>query len=257
MTATIFEILSPLPLNREEDARRLIGLWARMAPGILPDRFGTYEPLKQKFSIGDIEGLLARWEYQVLFKRVVKPKLEASVFMQYGPHRKHSTWTISIKEKTDSLLGLVDLLAGSAQEFCADFGFIHKPNDMDLDIGIASKSMSYLDVNKKNISLFITTHLLKVCIPDIYWITLFGKPYVNLFSRERLLSTPAYRVRELDGGAIMVQMTESIGDLQSSDYKSHKERIKEHLSRSAFFDLDRGGDYRYCAPEFKWLEVYH
>jgi hypothetical protein len=36
MTATFFEILSPLPLNREEDARRLISLWAETAPNTSP-----------------------------------------------------------------------------------------------------------------------------------------------------------------------------------------------------------------------------
>jgi hypothetical protein len=141
MTSTFFEILSPLPLNRKEDARRLIGLWAEIAPNILPDRAGTHEPLKRRFSIADLGGLLDGWEYQVLFKRVSKPKLHSSVFMQYGPHRRHSSWTISIDDPQNlNLPSVLNLLNRASTEFSADFAFIHKPTKYDIETGLASSS---------------------------------------------------------------------------------------------------------------------
>jgi hypothetical protein len=226
MTSTFFEIWSPLPLNRKEDARRLIGLWAETAPNILPDRAGTHEPLKQRFSIADLGNLLEEWEYQVLFKRVSKPKLHSSVFMQYGPHGRHSSWTISIDDPQNlNLPSVLNLLNRASTEFSADFAFIHKPTKYDIEIGLASSSISYLSTAKSSISLFVTTHLLKKYIPDIYWVTMFGKPYVDLFSRERLLSAPAYSARELANGSISIQLTEfpSESDEGSDSYQARKD----------------------------------
>jgi hypothetical protein len=44
MSDVFFEILSPLPLNRHEDARKLFQLWAENAFQFLPNRWGLYEP---------------------------------------------------------------------------------------------------------------------------------------------------------------------------------------------------------------------
>jgi hypothetical protein len=202
--------LSPLPLNREEDARRLISLWAETAPNTLPDRAGTHEPLRQ-FSLTDLAGLLAEWEYHVLFKKVAKPKLHSSVFMQHGPYRKHSAWTISIDDRQNlNLAGMLNLLERAAPEFSADFAFLQRPTKFGIEIGLASKSISYLTAAKKSLSLFVTTHHLKKYIPDMYWVTIFGKPYVDFFSRERLLSAPAYRVKELDDGSVLLRWRNSL-----------------------------------------------
>jgi hypothetical protein len=260
MTSTFFEILSPLPLNREYDARRLISLWAEIAPNTLPDRAGTHEPLKQKFSITDLGGLLAEWEYQVLFKRVSKPKLHSSVFMQYGPHRRHSSWTISIDDHQNlNLPSMLNLLERASAEFSADLAFIHKPMKCDIEIGLASKSISYLSSAKNSISLFVTTHLLRKYIPDIYWVTVFGKSYVDLFSRERLLSAPAYRARELENGSVLIQLTEfpSESGKGSDSYQSRKTLVKDHLNSDTFFDLNKGADYKYSVPDFSWREPLH
>lgn len=260
MTATFFEILSPLPLNREEDARRLIGLWTEVAPDILPDRAGTHEPLNQKFSIADLSDLLAQWEYQVLFKRVAKPKLHSSVFMQYGPHRKHSSWAISIDDhQTPNYPSILSLLERASTEFSADFSYVHKPMKCDIEIGLASKSMSYLSVAKTSVSLFVTTHLLRKYVPDIYWATVFGKPYVDLFSRERLLSSPAHHVRELENGSILIQLTESLDESSEglNRYQARKKLVKDHLNPEAFFDPNKGIEHKYSVPDFCWSEPLH
>jgi RHS repeat-associated protein len=260
MSSTFFEILSPLPLNREDDARRLISLWAEIAPNILPDRVGTHEPIKQKFSIVDLAGLLAGWEHQVLFKRVAEPKLHSSVFMQYGPHRRHSSWTISIDDRQNlNLLSMLNLLERASTEFSADLAFIHKPMKCDIEIGLASKSISYLSSAKNSISLFVTTHLLRKYIPDIYWVTVFGKSYVDLFSRERLLSAPVYRARELENGSILIQLTEFPSESieEPNSYRTQKTLVKDHLNSDAFFDLKKGTDHKYSVPDFSWKEPLH
>jgi hypothetical protein len=260
MSTTFLEILSPLPLSREVDARNLIGLWADTAPNILPDRVGTHEPLKQKFSPNDLAGLLAEWEHSVLFKRVAKPKSHSSIFMQYGPHKKHSSWTIALDDpKNSHLEELLKLLERASIEFSADFAFVHKPLKLDIETGLASGAIAYLDTSKSRISLFVTTHLLRRYIPDIYWTTVFGDPYINLFSRARLLTAPAYRVRELANGSILIQLTEHLDESDEAlrSYQTQKALVKRHLNCDAFFSPEKGTDHQYSIPNFAWREVLH
>jgi hypothetical protein len=149
---------------------------------------------------------------------------------------------------------VLNLLDRASTDFSSDFAFIHKPTKYDIEIGLASSSISYLSTAKRSISLFVTTQLLRKYIPDIYWVTVFGKPYVDLFSRERLLSAPAYQVRELENGSVLIQLTEFPGESGEgpNSYETRKALVKAHLNSDAFFDLSKGVDHKYFVPEFSW-----
>ncbi|MBR1086705.1 hypothetical protein JQ621_04365 [Bradyrhizobium manausense] len=256
MTQLFFEILSPLPLTRRLDARKLFAVWRDAAPDTLPDRIGSHEPLRLDFSIDDLESAFSIWEYHVLLKRVAKPKLTSSIFMQYGPHRRHSTWSISVADRNHvDMRSMENLISASSVEFSADFGFVHSPNHFDIDVGLATETVAFLDAKRSKKSLFLTTHVLNKYLPDIYWITVFGKPYVDLFSRGRLLSAPAFQVRELSNGSILMKLFEDISSCEEMDYEKRKREVKQHISASAFFDLSKATSYIYSAPEFFWGDI--
>ena len=75
-------------------------------------------------------------------------------------------------------------------------------------------------------------------VPDLYWLTVFGPPYVKLIGRERLLSLDAHRVMELPYGAISVQLSESPLDIRNNYEKVSALRaaIKQSIDNNIFFD---------------------
>jgi hypothetical protein len=75
MRDVFFEILSPLPLNRHEDARKLFQLWAENAFQFLPDRWGLYEPLRDHFSMSSLDDAIRTWEFNFLVKRTASDVL--------------------------------------------------------------------------------------------------------------------------------------------------------------------------------------
>lgn len=260
MTDVFFQILSPLPLNRRQDARKLFQLWADNAFHFLPNRWGLYEPLRHHFSLSTLDEAIRTWEYAYYLKRTASPKLRASILMQYGPHRDHSTWTIGLKNVKDfEQLPFRQLLECSAGAFSADFGFIHKITEAEISRGRANDSISFLDTARTEKHLFLVTHLLNKCLPDIYWTTMFGKPYVKLFSRERLLSCPAYSVKELDNGSVVVQLTPELKDTAADEaaFERVRQDARNHLNNDAIFDPAKGLDYRYRVPEFVWGPIFH
>jgi len=175
--------------------------------------------------------------------------------MQYGPHRDHSTWTIYLNNlKHFEQSAFCSLLESAAAAFSADLGFIHNITDAEVSRGRANGSIGFVDAAHTEKHLLLVTHHLSKCLPDIYWTTVFGKPYVQLFSRKRLLSCPAHRVRELDDGSIVIQLTPELRDTVAEEaaFERVRQDARDHLNNDAFFDLTKGPDYRYRVPEFVW-----
>jgi hypothetical protein len=260
MSDVFFQILSPLPLNRDQDARKVFQLWADNAFHFLPNRWGLYEPLRHHFSLSTLDEAIRTWEYAYHMKRTASPKLRSSIFMQYGPHRDHTTWTIRLKNVKDfEQPAFCKLLECAATAFSADFAFIHRITEAEISRGRANGSISFLDRAHTEKHLFLVTHDLNKCLPDIYWTTAFGRPYVELFSRERLLSCPAYRVKELDNGSIVVQLTPELKDTAAEEaaFEQVRQDARNHLNNDAFFDPAKGLDYRYRVPEFVWGPIFH
>jgi hypothetical protein len=258
MSDVHFQILTPLPLSRRQDAHGLFRTWADIAPGFFPDRYGSNEPLRREFSLARLDEALKEWEYHYLLKRTAPPKLESNIFMQYGPHRTHSTWKISLKNINEfNQETFQKLLKTSAITFAADFGFIHRLTKIEIERGAQNQSITFLNSAHTRKSLFVTTKMLRRAIPDIYWMTVFGSPYVRLFSRERLLSAPAYRVQELKNGAISIQLTEDVADTAKDElaFEKIRSRVKDHLSCNAFFDEKKPAGNQYEVPEFTWPQL--
>jgi hypothetical protein len=253
-----FEILSPLPLNRHQDAVKLFQIWAQNAPRFFPDRSGLHAPLRHRFSLASLEEAIRTWEFYFRVKRVAAPKLEGNIFMQYGPHRQHSTWSIALKKAKDfEQPAFCKMLEHAAVAFSADFGFVHEIVEAETPRGLASGTIHYLDTQKREKNLLVTSHVLWKFVPDIYWMTVFGKPYVKVFSRERLLSCPAHRTHELDNGSIIIQLTPELTDAAADEtaFEGARQRARSHLDNDAFFDPLKGSDYQYRVPEFLWGPV--
>jgi hypothetical protein len=260
MTEVFFEILSPLPLNRREDARTLFQLWAENASCFLPNKWGLYEPLRNHFSLSTLEEAIRTWEYAYHMKRTASPKLSSSVFMHYGAGRDHTTWTIGLKNVKDfDQSAFCKLLEGAASVFSADFGFIHRITEAEIPRGRASNSIHFLDSARTEKNLFLVTHSLNKCLPDIYWTTVFGKPYVELFSRDRLLSCPAHSVKELDNGSIVIQLTPELKDTAAEEaaFERARQDARNYLDNDVFFDPAKGLDHQYRVPEFVWGPILH
>lgn len=138
-----------------------------------------------------------------------------------------------------------------------DFGLIHVITAADTARGLSNGSITFLDVAKGKQNLFLTTHILEKFLPDIYWTTLFGARYVELFSRDRLLSAPVYRIEELDGGGIVLQLTPELADVAADEtaFERIRDGVRRHLDSDAIYDPGKGMNHRYKVPEFSWAPV--
>jgi hypothetical protein len=74
-------------------------------------------------------------------------------------------------------------------------------------------------------------------LPGLYWLNFFGAPYRDFIGRERLLSSPAHEVRELDGGVLLALHADPRA-WETPHYRAAERRILEHFGPDHFFSKD-------------------
>jgi hypothetical protein len=75
---------------------------------------------------------------------------------------------------------------------------------------------------------------LQESLPGLYWLNFLGRPYQTLIGKERLLSTPAYRVETIDGGTL-IALDSAPAAWETPAYGNREERSLDHLGRKYFF----------------------
>jgi len=81
---------------------------------------------------------------------------------------------------------------------------------------------------------------LQQSLPGLYWLNFFGKPYLTLIGRERLLSAPAYKVETIDDG-VLVALDSDPAAWRTPAYRNCEERTLDHLGRKYFFQRREPG----------------
>lgn len=89
--------------------------------------------------------------------------------------------------------------------------------------------------------MYVTTHELRHWLPNLPWLAYFGKPYVELFSEEKLANAPVYRVEKI-GEGYLLQLTENISDMETDyeSYRAKEQAVKAYLHPNAFYNREKG-----------------
>lgn len=86
-------------------------------------------------------------------------------------------------------------------------------------------------------------------LPGLYWLNYFGRPYLDLMGRERLLSAPACEVKPV-GDGVLVALDASPDAWQSADYRHREQETIAHLGKQFFFSRS-DPDRQTIAPDFR------
>jgi hypothetical protein len=181
---------------------------------------------------------LKEWHLTFLWKRK-KPSLTGFMFLGTAQRERPIHTHLTIRAKPEFIEGqrLVHFVQEFSKAFRVDIGLVH----------VLTKP----EVESKRL-FGHSTFILKESLPNLYWATVFGAPYVKLFGKERLVSTPAAVVTELTNDLVYIQLTNDLMDARKrpEDVEKAREIAKWHLDSNAFYDSQRSPNYVYRTPEF-------
>lgn len=233
------EILSRRETWSVDDGRAIFQSWLDLVPLLTPERCGPTEPVRYPFTLDTVLANWSSWSSFLLALRK-KPSLWMMIFL--GLNNKHSSLSINLDARMLARHvrtgALTEFLKSMAAGLAVDFGYVHLLTEGDVPRGLASEAVRRASPDRLHYDLFVTTHLLRRYLPQVFWATVLGDPYVRLFGRSTLLSAPAYQVEELPDGAVYIQLSESPLDLRSrfAEVDAVRCAVETHLNHNAFFD---------------------
>ncbi len=204
----------------------------------IPDIYGESEPLKLKYDPADPAPLIRLWAderdgtadaqhsfagAEILMEKRKKPKTSYQMYWQKSQQAKFNffIFTVSIdylrdEENLRRFMELGDRLLNLLEPVQANIWNKMLPE--------WSRPINF-----------------RVRHPELAWINYFGRPYIDLFGREKLLSAPCFRTFEIGEDLIGLQMTEDLFQPIPSDVRY---AVKKHLGEDAFVE------------EGKWYRMY-
>lgn len=242
-------LLTDESLLDRESGKRFLWLLDNRFCSLSPERYGNYEPVRKIHDPNKADTTLSSWTEPFIWTRT-KPRTEGSVGLAYAPG-----WSLRCAHiSADILAGeaviddLISFVTTISVEFIVKFAFINFLTSNEISQHPAPNTVSGL--SKGNWLQGVYPAMLVKYIPNVYWGTVFGAVYVDHFGRDVVMSSPAPIVKELDGGAIYIQLSESPFDLDTNyaQVDAVRNAVKDHLGRSSFYDPEAPEDYMYSVP---------
>ncbi|MCK7473646.1 MAG: hypothetical protein MZV49_09205 [Rhodopseudomonas palustris] len=194
------------------------------------------------------KGLLQYWEHDIFWESG-NDSIDGTVGKggKYA-YNNHGDIGFSISESLHEKYDYESLMKKCSIDFECDFSFLHLREKKENCTPPPSSDYGYWGQRNRYHCLILSTHRLRKYLPDLYWGTVFGPAYVRHFGKDRLLSSPAFKVEEWGNEMVYIQLSENLLDLRSDRDGVRKEadRVKEHLGLDSFFNPEKGpgGEYR-------------
>lgn len=226
----------PFRLDSRPAFDRIVSLWRRAAPGLIPDRAESDEPVRHPFDPDNLDDALPYWLNQVWLARRRRPKVSANV---YTGGRVHSSILIDVDTGGWRAFGeLQRLVFELAPALRPDFGMLHALTAAEAAEARASGRPDLMIINRLSGEATLAagyTRQLQHGLPALYWGNLFGPSYIDLFGLDRLLAAPAASVVEEPWGVYLQVSEEPPSDATYEKFRRHRDTVMTHLGVDAFW----------------------
>ena len=223
-------ITSLKDFESRELAQEVLSVIADAGPQFFPTVYGVYEPLRRKCSKKDIPELVRVWlneenaevtaQYhygmgELLMEHRRKPKISYQMYWEKSQQARFNYFILS-----------------------ADSEFLADEKNFQAFLALCMKLAVLLETVQGDIVNcafpdWVSPINLQVRHPELHWMTLFGKPYIELFGRDKLLNAPCYGTKAIGENLIALQMTESPFEAVTDEMRS---AVKTYLDPEAFVE---------------------
>ena len=217
-----------------EDSFRILRAWRDAAPDLFPERLDSQEPIRERIDPDHIELSRARQFGPVWYATRSRPKVQVHLARAVRSHGDLSIYGMDRHDVQAFSASIAHLVDAWARVLAPEYGMVHVLTEPER-LEAMSPWRADLDGNDEigQVTWGFTVELRRG-LPTLYWRNLFGRPYVELFGRDRLASLPVYSIVETTWG-FAVQLTPlPPTDADYPTFREIRERAIDHLGRDAF-----------------------
>jgi hypothetical protein len=221
----------------------------------MPKKFDVFQPLKRNYSPSDISEVIDVWMNDKMNQECLKEEYAEGLLLMKASSRSKASYMVTWKNENTIHFNFFS--------FSVNTEYLKQKNNLDKFLDLSKEFIHLLEpvqgeiVNESFPGAFKPLDL-TIRHPELQWMNFFGKPYIDLFGKEKLLSAPAYRVESLGSNVIAIQTTDNVFEPIPDTVR---EKIKRYLGENAFvWNGKRAWDYNKktdnIAPHFNFSEVF-
>jgi hypothetical protein len=208
-------------LGRLSNSRAILAVLERQANVVRPDHWGTDERTRFTFDQRSWRKIEEEWTQETAMKEICfgrkRPELLLCFSIERFPRAKFNDVALYVRAKILKTQEHVDELLDFSKDLCstiqADYGFIAHT------------------IQERRQSPVLTP---AERLPGVYWANFFGRPYLEFFGRQKLLSTSCYRVRDINETLVLLQTAERPDSAEMLKNDLIVNSVKKYLNQNAF-----------------------
>lgn len=240
-----FEICSIQDFENPFFAKKTLDEFLRVPMWLQPSKFGRYRPVNCPFDSRKIHLAVETWtngEQETFGDSIVR---SGAILLDGENSSFRVSWQKCSKPSFSFVGGAVEISSLDAQSKILEY------------VNLAERLCQlvkgeYAEIRNGSFHGWELPLDFQKRLPEVPWVSIYGKPYIDLFGRENILSAPCFNVVEVDRDLIRMQITESCFDPIPKDVR---ERVRSHLGADSFM---AGLKCRYkdgIAPKFDFSNV--
>ncbi|NOU74245.1 hypothetical protein GC098_23085 [Paenibacillus sp. LMG 31458] len=221
----------------------------------IPQYFGKYEPVKMKYDINNLDGVIELFlnESENKERRNASPPHEEGRLLLEKKRGHKVSSTISWKKNNYADFNYLSFSMGV--DWMQDSSNFNRFFELSKQL-ITTLDLVQGNIQNQSIPYKSDPRDLKLIHPRLHWMNFFGPPYIELFGKEKLLSCPCFKMIEISDQVIALQLTEDLFEPIPEELKT---AVKLHLGVDAFLEegltLRHYKDKTTLVPDFDFSQV--
>jgi hypothetical protein len=212
-----------------------------------PTKYGRNQPLRREIDPSDISELLDLWTSVANSKNSRAAYPEGLLLMEFAKDEGYLVYWRKFREPSfPGISGGLSwpVLKGEPRRFEQFLSLVK-------ELAVLTNAV-YGEFHNALFPGWDTPRDLEKRLPDVPWLSIYGRPYIEMFGERAIESAPFHRIERLRSGHYVLQATESI---EHPVPEAVRASIRKHLDEDAFMS---GGRWRYKSgksPEFDFSNV--
>lgn len=217
----------------------------------IPSVYGLYQPLKNKYDPNNIPEVVQFWMNEDNNKNNAQDFYAAGQLLMEKKRGHKVSYQMRWEKGIQAGFNFFNL--------SVDIAYIKEDSGFQRFISLCNDLILLLEpVHGEIVNLSFpgweTPKNLRIRHPEINWMVLFGRPYIDLFGKEKLLCSPCHSVHTIGDNVIALQLTDCLFEPVQPSVRT---AVKKHLGEDAF--VEDGKSYRAYSmgkvPEFDFSSV--
>jgi hypothetical protein len=215
--------------QEQELAKAVLNHINSYGEGFMPHKYDLYEPLKRRYDSSCIEDVASLWMNYEVNDRYTQnnEKIAAGQVLMQRTKGHYLNCSIFWEKSSEETFNFISYTIG--------IDFLKKDDNYSKFMELCKKLIDtiepvYGDITNENFLGHTQALELKLRLPDIHWGLILGKPYIEMFTKEKILSCPCNKITELNS-SVLIETTDNVYKEISNEVR---EKIKYHLGENAF-----------------------